>query len=121
MYWSLPANRAVGSLNTHEISVRKAFGSGRRTARMRAALRDDPVTIAEQGGWTDFNFVYRTYQRAAKRREKLSGRLLEQFDAGLIWAGMGQQANASPIEAGQQDSSLDRETAYRSHNQIRGR
>ena len=78
---------------------------------MRAALRDDPVYIAEQGGWSDFNFVYRTYQRAAKRREKLSGTLLEQFDAGLVWAGIGQQANASPIEVGQEDSSLDPETA----------
>ncbi len=62
----------------------------RRTyASLRAALRDDPIYIAEQGGWKDARFVFRVYQRAAKRREKLTGKHLAAFDRALEWAQLG--------------------------------
>ena len=78
---------------------------------MRAALRDDPVYIAEQLGHEDPAFTFRVYQRAAKRREKLSGALLVEFDRGLHWAAMGSEAITSPDEARSRDSALDPETA----------
>jgi integrase len=71
----------IGKVSPH--SLRRTYAS------LRAALRDDPVYIAEQGGWRDARFVFRVYQRAAKRREKLSGRYLEAFDAARDWARMG--------------------------------
>jgi hypothetical protein len=71
-------------------------GSQKRTApwgaayaSLRAALHDDPIYIAEQGGWRDAGSVFATYQRAAERRENLSGRYLEQFDAAREWAQRG--------------------------------
>jgi integrase len=62
-------------------SLRRTFAS------LRAVLRDDPVYIGEQGGWTDSRFVYRVYQKAVKRREKLSGEHLAAYDRALEWAG----------------------------------
>ena len=50
---------------------------------------DDPVYIAEQMGHTDPKFTVRVYQRAVKRRERLSGAHLEAFDKALQWAAMG--------------------------------
>jgi integrase len=75
------------------ISERVTPHSLRRTyASMRAALRDDPVYIAEQLGHTDPGFTFRVYQRAAKRRDRLSGAYLEAFDRALGWAGMRDEA-----------------------------
>jgi hypothetical protein len=48
-----------------------------------------PFYIAEQGGWKDAGFVFRVYQKAAKRRERLSGDYLAAFDRALEWARMG--------------------------------
>ena len=78
---------------------------------MRAALRDDPVYIAEQLGHEDPAFTFRVYQRAAKRRERLSGALLGEFDKGLHWAAMGSEAIASPDEAILTESAVGEETA----------
>jgi integrase len=84
------ANERLRELGIEPISERVSPHSLRRTyASLRAALRDDPVYIAEQGGWTDPTFVFRVYQRAAKRRERLSGTYLEAFDHALHWADMG--------------------------------
>jgi hypothetical protein len=48
----------------------------RRSARIRS-------TSPNRGGWTDARFALGIYQSAAKRREKLRGRYLGAFDAGL--------------------------------------
>jgi len=70
----------------------------RRTyASLRAALRDDPVYIAEQLGHRDARFTFRGYQRAAKRRERLVGEHLAAFDQALQWAGNGQAAASEPV------------------------
>lgn len=71
----------IGKVSPH--SLRRTYAS------VRAALRDDPIYIAEQLGHRDARFTFSVYQRAAKRREKLSGRYLEAFDAALDWARMG--------------------------------
>lgn len=71
----------IGKVSPH--SLRRTYAS------LRAALRDDPVYIAEQLGHRDARFTFRVYQRAAKRREKLSGRYREAFDMACEWALMG--------------------------------
>lgn len=71
----------IGKVSPH--SLRRTYAS------LRAALRDDPIYIAEQLGHRDARFTFRVYQRAAKRREKLSSRYLEAFDAACDWAQMG--------------------------------
>ena len=50
----------------------------RRTyASMRYACGDDPVYVAEQGGWLDPSFPIRVYAKAARRRERLPGAHLD--------------------------------------------
>ena len=71
----------IGDMSPH--SLRRTYAS------LRAALRDDPVYIAEQLGHRDFRFTFSTYQKAAKRRGKLTGHYLEAFDAARDWAQMG--------------------------------
>jgi integrase len=85
------ANERLCELDIEPISERVSPHSLRRTyASLRAALRDDPVYIAEQLGHTDPAFTFRVYQKAAKRRERLTGAYLEAFDQALEWAGNGQ-------------------------------
>jgi hypothetical protein len=80
----------------------------RRTyASLRAALRDDPVYIAEQGGWSDPRFALSVYAKAAKRRERLSGAYREAFDRALHWAEIGRieaEPTLEPIETDASDS-----------------
>ena len=74
-------------------SERVSPHSLRRTyASLRAALRDDPVYIAEQIGHTDPTFTLAVYAKASKRRERLSDAYLEAFDRALDWARMGTNA-----------------------------
>jgi len=70
----------IGKVSPH--SLRRTYAS------LRAALRDDPVYIAEQLGHRDARFTFRVYQRAAKRRERLTGAHLAAFDRALEWAAM---------------------------------
>jgi hypothetical protein len=53
----------------------------------------------EQLGHEDPAFTFRVYQRAVKRRDKLSGTLLEEFDRGLEWAEIGRIAETEQPEA----------------------
>jgi integrase len=75
------ADRRAG----HSDSLRRTFAS------LRYACGDDPVYVAEQGGWKDPTFPIRVYARAVRRRERLSGAHLEAFDAAHEWAGMGRE------------------------------
>jgi integrase len=87
------ANRRLAELGIEPISERVTPHSLRRTyASLRAALRDDPVYIAEQLGHEDPAFTFRVYQKAAKRRERLAGAYLEAFDQALHWAETGRKA-----------------------------
>ena len=88
----MAANVALADAGLDPISERVTPHSLRRTyASLRAALRDDPVYIAEQLGHRDARFTFRVYQRAAKRRERLVGEHLVAFDRALQWAGMGRE------------------------------
>lgn len=80
---------SMGKISPH--SLRRTYAS------LRAALRDDPVYIAEQLGHRDARFTFRVYQRAAKRRERLTGPHLAAFDRALEWAEMGREAPRPPF------------------------
>ena len=72
------------------ISERVTPDSLRRTyASIRAAAGDHPIYIAEQLGHEDPGFTFRVYQRAAKRRDRLSGNYLAAYDRAIDWAAMG--------------------------------
>jgi integrase len=96
------ANQRLEELGIEPISERATPHSLRRTyASLRAALRDDPVYIAEQLGHEDPAFTFRVYQKAAKRRERLAGSYLVAFDEALQWAAMGSSgAEAASATAG---------------------
>jgi integrase len=84
------ANGRLAQLGIEPISERVTPHSLRRTyASLRAAAGDNPVYIAEQLGHTDPGFTFRVYQRAYKRRDRLSGTYAEAFDRALAWASMG--------------------------------
>jgi integrase len=84
-------------------------------ASLRAARPDDPIYIAEQFGHTDPAFTFRVYQKAAKRRERLSGKYLDAFDRALEWAQIGVIAPAASPMAPLGDIPQDEETASPSH------
>ncbi len=84
------ANPKLEDLGIAPISERVSPHSLRRSfASLRFACGDDPAYVAEQGGWEDPGFVLRVYARAVKRRQKLTGAHLEQFDAAIQWAQLG--------------------------------
>jgi integrase len=88
------ANARLGELGIEPISGRVTPHSLRRTyASLRAVAGDSPVTIAEQIGHEDAGFTLRVYAKATKRRGRLDGAYLAEFDRALHWAGMGREAD----------------------------
>jgi integrase len=111
------ANVELERLGIEPIEERVSPHSLRRTyASLRAALRDDPVYIAEQLGHEDPTFTFRVYQRSVKRRERLSGNYLEAFDQALEWAAMGSGGDSATVEASQAENGNRRASALASHN-----
>jgi hypothetical protein len=98
----------MGKITPH--SLRRTYAS------LRAALRDDPIYIAEQLGHRDARFTFRVYQRAAKRRAKLSGRYLEAFDAALQWALTGTSADSEAMQFDPSELVEGPQTASESQN-----
>jgi hypothetical protein len=47
---------------------------------------DDPLYVSEQMGHKDVRFTLNVYRKAVKRRSKLSGAYLAEFDRALAWA-----------------------------------
>jgi integrase len=83
------ANCRLVELGIEPISERVTPQSLRRTyASIRAAAGDDPVYIAEMLGHTDPRFTLSVYTKAVKRRPKLSGAYLTEFDRALDWAAL---------------------------------
>ena len=102
------ANEQLEELGIEPISDRVTPHSLRRSyASLRAALRDDPVYTAEQMGHTDARFTLSVYAKATKRRSKLSGAYLAEFDGALAWAALptsewalsGTNAHSEQLEA----------------------
>ncbi|MBW8060732.1 MAG: tyrosine-type recombinase/integrase [Solirubrobacterales bacterium] len=83
-------------------------------ASLRFALGDDPVYVAAQLGHTEPGFSMKVYASAVRRRERLIGTALREFDAALDWAAMG---SGEPISVDSEPTASDGqspETAQRS-------
>lgn len=106
------ANKLLASNGIEPISERVTPHSLRRTyASIRAAAGDHPVYIAEQLGHEDPGFTFRVYQRAAKRRDRLTGAYLKAFDRALEWAAMGSEGAIESIGGSQPATRQGRQTA----------
>ena len=93
---SFPIKVYAEEVGIAAISDRVTPHSLRRTyASLRFACGDDPVYVAEQGGWADPSFPIKVYAKAVRRRERLSGAHREAFDAALHWA-----AHDYPVDSG---------------------
>ncbi len=111
------ANVQLEDAKIEPISSRVTPHSLRRTyASLRAAAGDHPVYIAEQLGHEDPGFTFRVYQRAVKRRDRLTGVYLAAFDEALEWAEMGRIGAIAPETSLDRPSGHPRETAVASHN-----
>lgn len=64
-------------------------------ASLRFALGDDPVYVANQLGHTEPGFSMKVYASAVRRRARLTGVALREFDAALEWAAMGSGESVS--------------------------
>lgn len=84
------ANKRLVQLGIRPIDEAVTPHSLRRLyASLRFALGDDPVYVAAQIGHTEPGFSMRVYASAVRRRERLIGAALREFDAALDWAAMG--------------------------------
>jgi len=103
------ANRKLAASGIEPIGKVSPHSLRRTYASLRAALRDDPVYIAEQLGHRDARFTFRVYQRAAKRRERLAGAHLEAFERALEWAatGSGSHSGATLTESALSNGSAE--------------
>jgi integrase len=99
------ANETLADAEIEPIGKVTPHSLRRTCASIRAALRDDPVYISEQLGQRDPSFTFRIYQRAAKRRGRLSGEHLAAFDRALEWAGTGREPAREAVP-GQSASSV---------------
>ncbi|HEX7246265.1 MAG TPA: site-specific integrase [Solirubrobacterales bacterium] len=112
------ANVELEKAGIAAISERVSPHSLRRTyASLRFACGDDPVYVAEQGGWEDPYFPMKVYAKAVRRRERLSGAHREAFDAALDWAAMGSGADADPARGSTLVGDKVEETASQSRIQ----
>jgi integrase len=84
------ANKRLAELGIEPISERVTPHSLRRTyASVRFALGDDPVYVAEQMGHADAGrLAANLYAKAVKRRAKLSGAYLAEYERALAWAAL---------------------------------
>ena len=85
------ANRRLAEIGIEPIDVKASPYSMRRLwSSLRYALGDDPVYISAQIGHKDSGELSRSvYASAFKRRERLTGATLREFDRALDWAVMG--------------------------------
>jgi hypothetical protein len=58
-----------------------------------------PVYIAEQAGHTDIRVTTRYYTKAVKRRAKLSGAYLAEYERALAWATLAGERAANGQQA----------------------
>jgi hypothetical protein len=73
------------------------------------------VYVADQLGHTEATFSMAVYANAVKRRERLSGAYLREFDRALEWAGMGREADSNATLSPTVDTGAESETAPQSH------
>lgn len=99
------ANVRLAALGIRPIDEAVTPHSLRRLyASLRFALGDDPVYVAAQLGHTEPGFSMKVYASAVRRRERLIGAALREFDAALEWAAMG---SGEPIFADSESNASD--------------
>ncbi len=99
------ANKRLAELDIRPIDDAVTPHSLRRLyASLRFALGDDPVYVAAQLGHTEPGFSMKVYASAVRRRERLIGAALREFDAALDWAAMG---SGEPIFAESEPTGSD--------------
>ena len=92
------ANVRLAELDVETISEKATPHSQRHLyAGLRAAVGDDPVLSRSSSAHEDASFTFRAYAKAVKRRSRLSGRHLAEFDRALAWAEMGRAADPVPV------------------------
>lgn len=99
------ANVRLAEIGLQPISESVTPHSLRRLyASLRFALGDDPVYVAAQLGHTEPGFSMKVYASAVRRRERLIGAALREFDAALDWAAMG---SGEPISVDSEPTASD--------------
>jgi len=83
-------------------------------ASLRFALGDDPVYVANQLGHTEPGFSMKVYASAVRRRARLTGVALREFDAALEWAALGSGEPVSVASEPDADGGRTPETAQQS-------
>lgn len=92
------ANVKLAEMGIEPISEQVTPHSLRRTyTSLRAALGDDLVYIAQQAGHSKIDVTYWIYQKATKRRARLSGAYRDAFDHALDWARLGAGTDADRL------------------------
>jgi integrase len=80
------ANKRLAELGIEPIGKVAPHGLRRTFAALRCVAGDDPAYTAQQIGHEDAAFRLRVYTHAVKRRERLSGAELREFNRALEWA-----------------------------------
>jgi integrase len=90
------ANERLDELGIEPINERITPYSLRRTySSLRYALGDDPVYVAEQMGHADGGGLSMSVcAKAVKRRQRLSGKYLAEYERAVEWADMGGDAGS---------------------------
>jgi len=109
------ANRRLVEIGLRPIDEAATPHSLRRLyASLRFALGDDPVYVAAQLGHTEPGSSMKVYASAVRRRERLLGVALREFDAALDWAAVGSgEPDLADSDAGAGDEQTP-ETAQQS-------
>jgi integrase len=111
------ANERLVAMGLEPIDPEVSPYSFRRLyASLRFALGDDPVYVAEQMGHEDGAFSMRVYARAVRRRERLTGTALREFDRALEWAEMGRIEPEPAVEREEEPARATLKTAPQSRN-----
>ena len=93
------ANERLAELAIEPIGGSVGLHSLRRTfASLRVVAGDDISYISEQIGHVYPTFTMRVYPDAVKRRQRLAGAELAEFERALQWALMGTNAHISEAE-----------------------
>ena len=82
------ANGRLAPLGIEPISERAHTRCGAPSQVCGLRLGDDPVYIAEQLGHTDPRFTLTVYTKAVKRRAKLHGAYLAEYERALAWGAL---------------------------------
>jgi integrase len=98
------ANKKLARSKIEPIGKVAPHGLRRTFAALRCVAGDDPAYTAAQIGHEDAAFTLRVYTHAVKRRERLSGAELKQFNRALEWAqwaqtGTNELSSLQPVES----------------------